>query len=340
MTHKIKKRKGETKAQQRARRVKERKRSRRQGRKVDRRRNEFNRQAAKRKSKKRKDITLPTIELKKKKTGIAAFREKPTLAGKAVKALTSLKTTGVLASILAGGVGGLALKGAGAAVKGGRAVITGTKFAIASRRTITAQRAFPGRAAKSGIDKIFHTMRPIAQRFGTNTKTKGLTTSLISKAGLSIGGAGLLVGAIGSYPFAGFIKEEAIQTLGFAFNTAERNKDVTGMENSLAETDEILNNAQTIMDKVPYANVLKQLTTFFEAAAVKLDNDRRRLETLRGEAEGEETAFSVERRKSDEQARQRVLEQRERDSEYFALIREGKFEKAEELLQSELKGGG
>jgi len=42
------------------------------------------------------------------------------------------------------------------------------------------------------------------------------------KAGIATGVAGLLVGAIGSYPFAGFIKEEALQTLGFAVLAANK----------------------------------------------------------------------------------------------------------------------
>ena len=52
------------------------------------------------KTRERKVTTLPTIKLEKKKTGISAFRERPTLAGKAIKTLTSGKTTAALATTL------------------------------------------------------------------------------------------------------------------------------------------------------------------------------------------------------------------------------------------------
>ncbi len=228
-----------------------------------------------------------------------------------------------------------------------------------------ATRNFVGRPSiPKNINKLFHAVRPTASRFASNGKTQGLTKSLLSKGGLSIGATSLLVGAIGTYPFAGFIKEEAIQTLGFAFNTAERNNDIEGMENAIAETDEILNNAPSVLDKVPFANVLVQLKAFYKAAAVKLENDRSRLESLRGEQEEGETAFQVERREADEAAFERkrefgeeeterfegirkANEQRELDElnfkeQYFALIRESKFDQAAALLdifEVKLKGG-
>lgn len=293
-----------------------------------------NREIREKKRRKRKETILPKTTIKKpikaekKKTGIAAFREKDTLAGKAVKVLTSPKTTVALAATAAL----LATRNpqaAAAVSRAGTAVITRT--AIGKVSSLTTQRAFAGRSASSGIDKVFHTVRPIARRFTVNAKSQGLTKSLLSKTGLSLGAASLLVGAIGSYPFAGFIKEEAIQTLGFAFNTAERNKDIEGMENAIEEVDEIINNANTIMDKVPYANVLKQLRVFFEAATVKLDNDRRRLETLRGELEEGETAFQRERRETDEAAFERKREFGEEESKRFEGIREENEARSQEL---------
>ena len=43
---------------------------------------------------------------------------------------------------------------------------------------------------------------------------------------------------------------------------------------------------------------------------------------------------------SAEEARQRTLANRAIDAEYFRLIREGQFEEAQELLDTELEGGG
>ena len=286
-----------------------------------------------------KKTVLPPIEAKKEKKGIGKFAET-----KVGKVLTSPKTTLALATTLAGGLGLAAKAGAAGLAAGRTAVITrtATRGFGSKAVTLTTQRAFVGRSATSNVNKIFHTTRATAARFGTNAKTTGLTKSLFSKAGLSVGAAGLLVTAIGTYPFAGFIKEEALQTLGFAFNTAERNKDVEGMELAITNVEEILDNADSIMDKIPFANVLKQLKSFFGAVETKLNVDKRRLETLRGEAEAGETAFQEERRESDEASNLREQEFNVRRNEVFELRREGKFEEADELeleILNELKGG-
>lgn len=354
--------------------------------------------------KKKEPVVAPVQKLKPKKKGLAALVEKDTILGKIARVATSKKTTAVLGTAAAALATGGASTAARAAAAGGRRAISATvsvhrlhktaagaeKLVGAGVRSAQQIRQMVGQPAKSGVDKLFKAggllakNAPVAGRYATNAKAIGTTKSILAKSGMSLGAASLLVGAIGSYPFAGFIKEEALQTLGFAFNTAERNKDVEGMEASLQDVDDILSNAETVMDKIPYGNVLKQLRTFFEAAETKLNIDRRRLESLRGEQASGETEFQKERRVSDEAAferkrafgeeeserfegireeteereagereedteffektaeenRQRVLEQRAIDSQYFALIREGKFEEAEELLQSELKGGG
>ena len=356
----------------------------------------------------------PTIEAKP--AVIKAKPKEPTVLeqlGEAqAKIITSPKTT--LALVAALGTlltfGGSAA--AGAAAAGGRGVITRTAMIRGTdiiTRSLTTQRAFVGKAAQHGVEKIFHAVKPIASRFATNQKSIALTTSMFTKIMKVAKSPAIIVSAIGSYPFAGFIKEEALQVTGFGFNTAERNNDIEGMELAIEETQDILNTAPSLMSKVPYANVLTQLVTFFEAVETKLKIDVRALEKKRAEQEEGETDFQRERRESDEAAferkrefaaeeeerfakideerterrekqreeeaeffegidaeraekkardriddaahfagiteanRIRELEERLRDSEYFNLIREGKFEEAEALLQSELdklKGGG
>jgi len=95
---------------------------------------------------------------------------------------------------------------------------------------------------------------------------------------MSVAAAGLALTAIGTYPFAGFIKEEALQTSGFAFNTAKATDDVEGMQSAIDAQTELLNAAPSIMAKIPFANVQKALKSYFDAAAVNLDNDIRYLE--------------------------------------------------------------
>ena len=288
-----------------------------------------------RKKEKREPVEKSVIKLEKKKTGIAAFREKDTVAGKAVKALTSLKTTAALAATLA--TGGAAL-GARIGVTAASAVITRT--ATIGITSLTTQRGFIGKSARSGLDKVFHAVRPIASRFASNPKSSALTTGFFLKLGLTIGTASLAKDAIGTYPFAGFIKEEALQTIDFAIRTAQQSGDIEKLEEALVFKRELLDAAPTIIDKIPYLNVQKQLKSFFEASALKLDVDEAELERLKGELSGElKSKFETEREKSDTSARQRTLEQRNIDAQYFALIREGKFEEAQALLDEELKGG-
>jgi hypothetical protein len=61
-----------------------------------------------------------------------------------------------------------------------------------------------------------------------NTSTLSKTIGLFEKIGLGIAATGVLISAIGSYPFAGFLKEEALQTLSFGVTSALRNNDVEG----------------------------------------------------------------------------------------------------------------
>lgn len=301
--------------------------------------------------------TAPVVKLTpkpKEKTGLAKLREEDTITGKLIRATTDWRTTVALVGTLATigiGAGVIAWAGAKGAV-GATGLIT--HQVTAKGMTQVAQRAFVGKASHqipSALNKIFHTVRPVATRFATNKKSYALTTKLLSKTGMSMGAAGILLGAIGSYPFAGFIKEEALQTLGFGFNTAKNINDVEGMELAIEETEEILNAVPGILSKIPYANVLKQLSTFFEAARVKLEIDKRTFEEAKRDIEdkGEfETSFEKSARereerdiefKESEKERHERQEERDRafmeaqekrdledrqDSAYFEVLRQMK----------------
>jgi len=280
---------------------------------------------------KRETIHLEGVK-EKEKTGIAEFRERDTLAGKIVKTATSLKTTGVLGTVLAG----LLTVGGSTAIQGGTAVITRT--ATIGGRTLTTQRAFVGATnTASKVNKIFHKVRPIATRYSTNTKSLSLTKSLFSKTGLSLSAVSLAVGAIGSYPFAGFIKEEAIQTLSVPIQTAIYNEDLEGAKKQVAAIDELINNQGGIMSKIPYANVLKELKDFFEAAEIS-NNQWKNIINItetegtikeRQRAEDEKYYKNIE-----EEKEKKEIEEMQWKAEYYNLIREGKYEEAEELLKS------
>ena len=141
------------------------------------------------------------------------------------------------------------------------------------KTTLTQQRSFVGKETTSGVNKIFSATRETARRYPNNVKSQALSGSLLSKIGLSAG----LIGVIGTYPFAGFIKEEALQTLSFGFKTANDNDDLEGMQSALDAQREILDPAGwgALFNKIPYANVLNQLKTFYDAARKKLEIDQR-----------------------------------------------------------------
>jgi len=222
------------------------------------------------------------------------------------------------------GVLGVAAAGLGIAAWMG----TGTAVATAaqvSKGAVPIAKAFQRNPKTGGI----------IAKYATNSKSLGLTTSLLKKTFKLAKNPGVLIGAIGSYPFAGFIKEEALQTLSFGVRTAQENNDAEGMQIALEEQAALLDPTawQTIFNSIPYANVLTQLKSFYKAALTKLEIDAKALDTLRGQLAGEPSEYE----KSQADARQTQLEQRQRDAEYYQLIRDGKFEEADELLQSELK---
>ena len=102
-------------------------------------------------------------------------------------------------------------------------------------------------------------------KYATNAKSVTLTKNWALGLGLSLFAANTLIDALGTYPFAGFIKEEASQTTGFGFFTAEKNDDIQGMEDAIQRQEEILAGSPGILNKLPYTNVLHQVKEFFKS---------------------------------------------------------------------------
>ncbi len=154
----------------------------------------------------------------------------------------------------------------------------------------------------------------IAQKlYKTNPKTIALTTSWLSKFARN---PATILAVIGSYPFANFIKEEALQQTGFAFTSAEKINDIAGMEAAIAQQKEILNPTlwEKIFGLVPFVNVLTKLKSYFETAVVKLQQDERVLENAKGLSE---EGFISEFAKEQAAARELKLEQRAEDQIFF-----------------------
>ncbi len=143
---------------------------------------------------------------------------------------------------------------------------------------VVVQRSFVGKGLTTAIDKIPSGARATTTRFAANVKSLSLSKKLLIGAGLSVGTASLVTNAIGTYPFAGFIQEEASQTTSIGFFQAEKAGDIQGMRDAITRQEEILNASPSILDKIPYANVQKQLREYFKSVAVKLESDKRILE--------------------------------------------------------------
>ena len=137
--------------------------------------------------------------------------------------------------------------------------------------------------AKTGKAVSKTSGKTVVKGIATNKKTLSLSQKILIGAGFTAGVAGAALSIIGTYPFSGFIKEEALQTLDFGFKTAKDSGDLEGMEESLLAREEFLNpeSQANLVGDIPYANIQEQLNNFFDAARVKLNIDRRFLEEQR-----------------------------------------------------------
>ena len=99
-----------------------------------------------------------------------------------------------------------------------------------------------------------------------------------------------IVAIIGSYPFAGFIVEEATQTLGFATKTFAEAGDAEGVQKAIQEQEELLNPKiwEWLIYSIPYVNAGQSLLKFFKAATVKLEADKSSAEKTKKVLAGEE----------------------------------------------------
>lgn len=149
--------------------------------------------------------------------------------------------------------------------------------------------------ARVGTSGLPSSVSTTAQSIASNAATKATTTSWLTKLAAPLTNpqfvAGALVTVIGSYPFAGFIKEEALQTLGFSVTTALQNNDLDGAQAALNQQKEVLNPDlwDQIKGNIPFVNVLTNLDDFYKAATNKYAIDKKIVDDLRIQAENNES---------------------------------------------------
>jgi len=97
------------------------------------------------------------------------------------------------------------------------------------------------------------------------------------------GVVGTIATILGSYPFAGFLREEAIQTLDIGIMTATKNKDVAELEHLIKTKEEILERTlwEKILGTIPIVNVVASLWDYFAATRAKLQTDKNVLAAMR-----------------------------------------------------------
>jgi hypothetical protein len=161
----------------------------------------------------------------------------------------------------------------------------------------------------------------VAGSVATNTATVATTTNWFLKLGATIGVASLLKEAIGSYPFAGFLKEEALQTGSFAVKSAIDAGNYDDAEAGLALQKEMLNPSlwSKIKGAIPYANVLSSLNEFYDAAALKVAVDEQIVADLRTKTESGQSDSEFYASIAEERLAQRELE-RQSDADYYAEV--------------------
>ena len=194
----------------------------------------------------------------------------------------------------------IAVTGASTAMAGAITVIGGSigTTALSQLQTIGGTGLATGTAGSAS--------KGVAGKIAVNTATVATTASLVKVAGYTVAAASLFVSSVGSYPFAGFIEEEALQTLGFASESAIKNGDWDNADKASALVKEILNpdTWDRILATIPYANILVELADFREAAAIKNAVDDKRIADGRiaeetGETEKERLKRNQEEEKAD-----------------------------------------
>ena len=283
----------------------------------------------------------------------------------------TIGTAGIGGSAAGAGLALRALQG-GKIIKVSKGAYSQVKntFAVKNWVSKAAKAGVPGKGTSITVNGVKSQVNQIAGRaYQTNIKSKGLTKTLLQKAGFTNSAAVNLGVILGSYPFAGFIKEEAIQQLTFSAERSMAAGDIEGAEAALELAAEQVDyqNWEKVLFTIPYANVAKETLDFLQGGVVAIEHLMRRIQKKRGQIEfegqslGEEiaqrdaerdainlerdTAFkeSEEQRNEDRDARDAEFDrkQSERDAkaerearinqQVWKLRREGKFDEADEL---------
>ena len=173
----------------------------------------------------------------------------------------------------------------------------------------------------------------ILARYAVNSKSTGLTKNWLVKAGLSLWAVDTLFEAFGTYPWASHNEREATDTLTFGMREALNAGDLEEYDRLSEEFDEMVNKVPSLIEKLPYTNVITSSTKGIQnAISVKQGYDSIREKLVEDmKAKAEEPTFAEERAAADKEARERQMGYREEDTGYYADIEEkNRLRKVEE----------
>ncbi len=279
------------------------------------------------------------------------FRDIASIQGRAFAGSTAevIPTTGKRAAklalrvgtgILTAGTGGAALTGFKSAQKAASFVNNPTAIVSsrvsAHRLTTTgagaekliglgtrpATRAFIGKPASTGVNKIFNIgARDTAVRYATNSKSIGLTSKFLIAAGLSLGAVSIARDIIGTYPFAAFGKEESLQVVGFPISRLIDAGELEKAQELLNMSNEIIN---LVPSKIPYKNVLQEFRKYVDAQSKANEGWQSLIDNRKNEESPEDKWARIY-----EEQRERDDEDRKEKEEYYAMVDEKRREATE-----------
>jgi hypothetical protein len=149
--------------------------------------------------------------------------------------------------------------------------------------------------------------------------------------------SGAIIAAIGSYPFAGWLKEESLTQIGGSSTGAIIAGNYDAAKIAMQQEEEILNPDlwRSILAGVPYANTLTALKEFYETSRISHDVKNKVLDDLIAQKNSGESDNDMYARIAAEREAARIAE-REAEADYYAEVERQRAEaKAKERAAEE-----
>jgi len=154
----------------------------------------------------------------------------------------------------------------------------------------------------------------------SKTTIKVAESSAANSLKVAATSSAMIIGALGSYPLAAFLKEEALQSFGSGVTAAEIHGNEEILEQAQQELEDALNPGvwRQIMFAIPYSNVVSAVGSFVEGMWKRLEISRTILEDKRlaREQGTDEDSIWAERRKTrlaDEKAEDKRWDDRRKE---------------------------